>query len=218
MENARVVESARYVARIRLDGNEGLGVVVPGHILTCAHFAPAVKIDRWNWLEVKGSTSMQEETVFFVQTLDCLLDFMVLGDNPLWQEIDSDSWLEPVEPAIKPVRPVFPGDRPAVRTPVYFFSPDGCTPIFATATLYRFSPWMVLDQPCAKGCSGGPVFTADHRLVGINQGSFQYHGAQPDQGHAIRIDQAATGWLCEELGGLDEWSVRGELIKAEEVD
>lgn len=199
----------RYVAKLNLDGNEGLGVVVPGHILTCAHFAKAVVNDRWSWLEINGSTSMQEDTVFFVQTLDCRLDFMVLGDNPLGQEIDSDSWLEPVEPGIKPVRPVFPDDQSAVTIPVYFFSPDGCTPVFAKATLYRFSLWMVLDQPCQKGCSGGPVFTADHRLIGIMQGSFRFHEAQPDKAHAIRIDQAATGWLVDELGGLDEWPVQG---------
>jgi len=215
--DSKVMDMQRYVAKLNLDGSEGLGVVVPGHILTCAHFAKAVSIDRWSWLEIKGSTSAQEETVFFAQTLDCRLDFMVLGVNPLGQEVDSDSWLEPVEPGIKPVRPVFPDDQAAVTMPVYFFSPDGCTPVFAEATLYRFSPWMLLKHPCPKGCSGGPVFTAGHRLLGIMQGTCQYHGAQPDQAHAIRIDQAASGWLVDELDGLEEWPVQGEVNKVEEI-
>ena len=50
MNDSEVKDMSRYVAKLRLDGNEGLGVVVPWHILTCAHYAPAVRIDPMNVL------------------------------------------------------------------------------------------------------------------------------------------------------------------------
>ena len=207
----------RYVVKLALDGAEGLGVAVPGHILSCAHFFKTFGVDRWIWLEVTGEIPGEDKAAYHVQTLDSLLDFMVLGENPIGQEIDGACWVVDIAPPIKPVRLAFPEGQFAVRVPVYFFAPDGKTPINAQAIIRRHSPTISLDQPVQNGCSGGPVFTADHRLIGIIQGSYKFHGARPDQGHAVRIDQAATGWLCEELGGLEEWPVQGEFIKMEEV-
>jgi hypothetical protein len=202
---------ARYVAKIRLDGKEGLGVVVPRHILTCAHYIEKVGLDRFSWLEIHGTTSMQEETVFFVQTLDCRLDFMVLGDNPLGIDLDSDSWLEPVDPEIKPYRICLPKDQFAVKIDAYFFAPDGITPVQTHATVSSSSPWISLDHPVSKGSSGGPLFTSDHRLIGIIQGTWGGCGGQAGAGSAIRIDQAATGWLFGELNGLEEWCAQGDF-------
>lgn len=213
-----IQEMRRYVVKLALDGAEGLGVAVPGHILSCAHFFKTFGVDRWIWLELKGEIPGEDKATYHVQTLDSLLDFMVLGENPIGQEIDGSDWVVDIEPRIKPVRLVFPEGQFAVRVPVYYFSPDGQTPIHAQAIIQRHSPTINLDQPGLKGCSGGPVFTADHRLIGVIQGSFTFQGAIPDQGHALRIDQAASGWLCDQLGGLEEWSVQGEFIKVEEVD
>ncbi|MEI7901765.1 MAG: hypothetical protein WCK89_16045 [bacterium] len=213
-----IQDMRRYVVKLALDGSEGLGVAVPGHILSCAHFFKTFGVDRWIWLEVAGEIPGEEKATYHVQTLDSLLDFMVIGENPIGQEIDGSCWVVDIEPPIKPVRLVFPDGQIAVKVPVYFFTPDGKTPINAQAIIYRYSPTIYLDQPVLKGCSGGPVFTADHRLIGIIQGGFQFHGAQPDQGHAVRIDHAASGWLCEVIGGLDEWPVQGEFVKVEEID
>ena len=217
MIDSEATDMSRYVAKLSLDGCEGLGVVVPWHILTCAHFAEAVKIGRLNWLEMKGTIPGCSEEVYYAQTLDCLMDFMVLGDEPLNIGLDDGGWVEPLEPPIKPVRIMLPEGQAAVRTPVYFFAADGKTPVFATAKVYQVSHTIELDRPLPKGASGGPLFTADSRLIGVMQGTFCFHGAIPDKSHAVRIDQAASGWLAEQLGGLDDWTVEGEFIKAEDL-
>lgn len=216
MIDSEATDMSRYVAKLSLGGIEGLGVVVPWHILTCAHFAEAVKIGRLNWLEIKGTIPGCSEEVYYAQTLDCLMDFMVLGDEPLNIGLDDGGWVEPLEPPIKPVRIMLPEGQAAVRTPVYFFAADGKTPVFATAKVYQNSHTIELDRPLPKGASGGPLFTADNRLIGIMQGTLYFHGSMPDIGHAVRIDQAASGWLVDRLGGLDDWTVQGEFFKAED--
>ena len=210
-------DRSRYVAKLSLDGGEGLGVVVPWHILTCAHFADAVKIDRFSCLELTGTIPGCEEAFYYAQTLDCLMDFMVLGDTPINVDLEDCCCVEPVNPPIKPVRLLFPEGQSAVKLPVFFFSPDGKTPVFATAKVYQYCHTIVLDQPLTKGSSGGPLFTVDGRLIGIMQGTFNYHGLIPDTSDAIRIDHAASGWLVEQLGGLDEWTVEGEFFTEEDL-
>lgn len=208
----------RYVAKMSLGDSEGLGVVVSGHILTCAHYFESVRIDWLNELEIKGTIPGCEEEVYYVQALDCLMDFMVLGDEPLNVGHDEGGWVEPVKPPIKPARIVFPEGRSAVRTPVYFFAPDGKTPVVAHATVYKHSHAIMLDQAVGNGGTGGPVFTADHRLVGIIHGRFHYGGSCPDEGVAVRIDQAANGWLMDRLGGVDEWRVQGDFFQVPASD
>ncbi len=209
-------ETRRYVVHLSLDGMSGLGVVVPGHILTCAHFFATVGVDHWIWLEVVGEISGEDKCVYYVQTLDSLMDFMVLGDNPLEQDVDSGSLIENIDPPLKPVRLVFSEKEARVTIPVYYYAPDGTTPIHTIATVHRDSPSIALDHSVDKGSSGSPLFTANHKLIGIVLGQFKWGGVQPVQGHAIRIDQAATGWLCDELGGFDEHRIRSEVAKGEE--
>lgn len=213
MSDRTADDRARYVVKLNLNGIEGLGVVIPWHILTCAHFWETVKIDWLSCLELIGTIPGCEESVYYVQMLDGLMDFMVLGNEPLNVGLDDDGWVDPVEPPIKPVRIVFPKGQTAVRIPVYFFAPDGKTTIAAHAKVYKHSHIIMLDQVDGNGGIGSPVFTADHRLVGIMQGRFSYGDSRLDEGVAVRIDKAANGWLVDELGGLDEWMVKGDFLK-----
>ena len=212
-----IQDMQRYVARLNLDGCEGLGVVVPRHILTCAHFAYAVTAGPENYFGLTGTIPGYQKTFYSYKTLDSRLDFMVLGDNPFNVGINEGGCVESVKPPIKPVRLLFPEGQSAVKMPVFFFAPDGKTPVFATARVYRHFCTIELDQPLPNHGEGGPLFTADGRLIGIMQTTFKYRGIIANISYAIRIDQAATGWLVDRLGGLDEWTVQGEFFKKEDV-
>jgi len=199
-------DMSRYVVRLTLDQASGLGVIARDHILTCAHFFRGCAVDRFRLLAleaaIQGEASPSE---YFVQTLDCLLDFMVLGHQPIGQEVGADPQfgLEEIEPHIKPVRLVFPnGWRSGIQIPVYYFAPDGKTPISATAVVYPNAPTIRLYGQIEKGCSGGPVFTADHHLIGIINGAIDSGSDLSREVHALRLDLAATGWLCAELDGF----------------
>ena len=196
---------SRYVVELQTDNGKGLGVVVRDHILTCAHLFDIIKGSRELMLSVtatiRGETKPSD---YYVQTLDCLLDFMVLGYNPVFQEITSDAQfgLEEIEPCLNPVALVFPDGLNDATIPVYFFLPDGQTPVQATATVSRHSPDIFIDAISQAGCSGGPIFTADHHLIGIFQARYSVAGKGLNESHAIRIDLAATEWLRRDLGGF----------------
>ncbi len=197
-------DMSRYVATLSLNGKEGLGVVATGHILTCAHFFPGVCIDRETWFEVSGSIPDQEPAEYYVQTLDAMLDFMVLGDNPLNIALDGEAVVWEIEPDIRPVELHFPETAASVRTPVYMFTPDGKTAVHASATLYQWCHVFKVHHALDQVCSGSPVFTADHELIGIVQGRhYDINGTPWIQ--ALRIDMAASGWLRHELGGFDPY-------------
>jgi hypothetical protein len=199
------METSRYVVKLNSDTGRGLGVVVQDRILTCAHLFEIFKATRNLTLslsaEIPGEDSPSE---YFVQTLDCLLDFMVLGYNPIDHEIvgDLQFGLEQIEPPLKPASLEFPKDLNRVQLPVYFFAHDGTTVIHANATISRHSPTICIEAKSEPGCSGGPIFTADHRLIGILQGGRKLDGDEEHTTRATRIDLAATEWLRRELGGF----------------
>jgi hypothetical protein len=70
----------------------------------------------------------------------------------------------------------------------------------------------ILDpvEPLNKGCSGGPVFTEDHQLIGIVQGHFHDKG-QTLWIKCLRIDFAATGWLRQEMGGFEKYRLENSV-------
>lgn len=200
---------SRYVVKLSTEGATGLGVITGDHILTCAHYYEYIKASVYGHFmyvdcQVRGDDGTYE---YFVQTADGPLDFMVLGQNPIGHEIDNDKarplFTFEIAPEIKPVRLVPSPDAAAcIELPVYFFAPDGKTVIPTTATLRPYSANITLaTDEVRKGCSGGPLFTADHQLLGIIQGSFS---AAKNTGRASRIDLLASGWLCQKLGDLDD--------------
>lgn len=207
----------RYIVRISYDGGTGLGVVCGEHILTCAHFYDVFKVD----LLLTGSLqvevpALQETGEFWVQTIDAALDFMVLGDQPLNHEVIEDSRspeLSEIEPAIRPARLVFPPESGPVTLPGYFFAPDGVTRVDTILRIHPCSHGItVIGNDVVKGSSGGPIFTADHHLIGIVQAMLHAAPILPNSGHGTRLDMAATGWLCHQLGGLDEYCATGTKV------
>ena len=206
----------RYVVQLESDIGRGLGVVVRDHILTCAHLFGVFKGTRGVMLSLKATIPEDGRTSeYFVQTLDCLLDFMVLGYSPIFQEIvgDLQIGLEEIEPHIIPQELVFPEGVDHVDIPVYFFLPDGKTPVHAEARISRHSPLIHVDAASLAGCSGGPVFTADHHLIGILLGGRKLEGQETEITHAVRIDLAATEWFRREVGGLQPLNL-GRYVSA----
>ncbi len=203
-----------YVARLRSKIKYGLGVVVNGHILSCAHLFHYFSVDKFQCLEIHCRIPGEKAAIYYVQSLDCMLDFMVLGESPISMEANLGTASVPeMYPEIRPAQLVFPDHVDQVTFQAYFYEPDGRTVNHTTATVYRGSSALHLDHEVHTGSSGGPVFTKDHRLVGIMQG---YCGDDTVQlyGVAVRIDQAATGWLRENIGGFER--LRLEEIAVEE--
>ncbi len=196
---------SRYVVQLESDIGRGLGVVVRDHILTCAHLFDVFKGTRGLMLSLKATIPECETTSeYFVQTLDCLLDFMVLGYSPIHQEIvgDLQFGLEQIEPHLSPKELVFLDGAEPATVPIYFFLPDGHTPVQGQARIFRHSPLIHIDAASQAGCSGGPVFTADHHLIGILLGSRKLDGQETEITHAVRIDLAATEWFRREVCGF----------------
>jgi hypothetical protein len=199
-------DMSRYVAALSLNGKAGLGVVTTGHILTCAHYFQGVCVDRESWFEVSGSIPEQEPAEYYVQTLDPMLDFMVVGDNPLNIGTGDEAVVWEIMPDIKPVDLLFPAKFDCCRIPVYLFAPDGKTAVQADATLYKWCHVFKVHHAMEPICVGGPVFTADHELIGIVQRRHRDINGTPWI-QALRIDMAATGWLRHEMGGFQPYQL-----------
>ena len=200
------MDMTQYVAKIEgSDGEKGLGVVAGDFILTCAHYYDVFKADRFLMqsysVELPRGAGKSE---YWVVTVDPVMDFMVLGMQPLNHKIEGDACvsLEDFDPAITPVRIEFAGDLTGARVRGYFYSPDGVTRNDVEFNLRKGVHAFHLSPPIGwPGCSGGPVFTSDDQLVGIMQGLFNAQGKILDA-VACRIDLAATGWLAQRYNGF----------------
>lgn len=79
-----------YVAHLLISGHPFcLGVVVYRHILTCGHILSYFSVDKSNPLKVNCIVPCEEPTEYYAQSIDCSLDFMVLGEEPLYTEIEN---------------------------------------------------------------------------------------------------------------------------------
>ncbi len=203
----------RYVVKISTEIGNCLGVATGCHILTCAHLRKWC-VDRLAATTLDAVSDYWDDPVeSYIQTLDCCMDFIVLGDSPLRICIeDGDApatSFEEIVPHLIPSRLVFPNGVDEACIPGFFFAPDGHTRIDCMLSVSRGSPNISMEAcESLPGCSGGPIFTTENHLIGILQGALHPWGAEgvqsAESSSGTRIDMAATGWFVEEIGGLRE--------------
>jgi hypothetical protein len=127
------------------------------------------------------------------------MDFMALSENGIHVSgdcapSDNASYLfgfPPTQP--KPIRPAmlqFSENQANAKLPGFFFSPDGQTVHHVELKMFRDDPIITYESnDMIPGCSGGPIFTEDFHLIGINtNGRKAYKGEPHGEGVGKRID------------------------------
>ena len=175
----------------------GLGVIVDGRILTCAHHrADLGHGPLWTDLyRVQRIHDGQEGT--FAAWLATSMDFMVLDDQPMGFGIeDGDLFAGAVDvtdcsTTLHPAKLDFSNPSRGKTMAGFFFAPDGSTRHHIEFSLYDTEPMIDFSTDHAvPGTSGGPVFLEDGTLIGLVLGQLQA-GAPSATGRALRIDLAA---------------------------
>lgn len=186
---------------------EGLGVLCGQWIFTCAHYFESLscEIEALQWLETWRICDETKGT--FAVLYASTMDFMILAPDSMTVESSEaggteSSWdviqaAEELHEALRPTEVVFQNGSAAVKLPGFFFGPDGKTRHHAEFALSRNSGFITFhSNDAVKGCSGGPLFTEDFKLIGIytNSGNYPLEG---DLRHCIgrRIDQCMPRFL-----------------------
>jgi hypothetical protein len=175
----------------------GLGVISGNFVLTCAHHRTSTSLmcDP-SFYHVRRIADDQSGTLCAYASSS--IDFMALSWDGLMISFEGgeplDGWIisdMSDHPTPTPTMWSFTAPGGSHHTRGFFFSPDGNTRNDVEMTLHDGAPWIEFDSTAAvKGCSGGPLFTSDHRLVGIFS-SIRRSGTVVTGGLAVRIDLAA---------------------------
>lgn len=189
-----------------------LGIIAERFIITCAHHLPAIGIGIFTEaaFEVRRIHETRKRSLF--QYSASSHDLMVISDQMPEEAVeggiddadraDWELWTpedEEGRPRLMPVA-VAAGTTDPVRTPGYFFAPDGRTPVAVEFKPSRTWPFLHMDIPAGfalKGCSGGPLMTADHKLIGIVIGAYRGHETQA---RAVQIDLVLPEFVKSRMG------------------
>ena len=191
------------IVSLRPEGDQGLralGTLCGKHIFTCAHmfnYLPVSLIETglFDVCRTEGGPSGT-----FAMLLATTMDFMILAPDglnlglseggPTSSAFDvADTW-EERHPHIKPTSVRFESGVSAVELPGFFFGPDGKTIHKTVFTIFRDSEQVsYFSNEMVPGCSGGPLFTEDLHLIGVNT-NFSNMPNRSGQRHAVgrRID------------------------------
>ena len=198
------------------DGATGMGIISGEFIFTCSHVADgletATDIKDAALFEVRRLHDGAEGTLAMYVVSNT--DFMALAPDGLFVNM---SECGPTESAfdvlldedgeynaIRPSRLEFPEGRNGITgLPGFFFSPDGQTVHEVDLALSKKGIQVRYESnDMVKGCSGGPIFTRDLHLVGVNANMGpNFPGIDRQDCLGRRIDLCCPMFLYQEI----EW-------------
>jgi hypothetical protein len=193
---------------------EALGVLCGKWIFTCAHYFESLRlyflqddlIEVWRAADgTQGNFAVLHASSmdFMILAPDGMIVVSSEDDGPTQSSWDviysaSDAGLP-----LKPCEITFLGDADKASVEGFFFGPDGKTIHQTTFELVKHSALITFHSNDAiKGCSGGPLFTSDGKLVGIYTNSSEHlmeNGLRHCIGRRIdlcipRLFQAVISW------------------------
>lgn len=157
----------------------GLGILCGERIFTCAHYRDSLPTGIAE-LHIYPVTRVCDGfKADFAMNFTTNLDLMVLAPNTLHFACGEDEGptssayelMYLYEESRSPLRPAsivfFSGVRSASVKGV-FFAPDGKTLCPAEFQIHEDSPTITFySKEMVKGCSGGPLITDDHKIIGV---------------------------------------------------
>ena len=206
----------KRIVNVRGMDGVGLGIIAYPFLITCAHVNngyPSVLSGNQFLVEAEKVWSKASIQLPIV-SVDCGFDLMILGESP--RDLISDEeevgersiFLEGSDDDIENIRPakfIFSKGKNSAKFKGYFFLQDG-------ATKFETEFWVSIGSPIIQfqvehqfdyhGCSGGPIFSRDGKLVGIVQQVHTLAGKTVSQG--TRLDLCLSNWILGHYEKLDE--------------
>ena len=166
----------------------GLGILCGEIIFTCTHLHDSLPIRYSDTCFFNVTRACDNEKGVFAMLVGTTLDLMVLAPNGMHAALSEDggptssSWdvvclyAESHDP-LTPAAISFPPNSNSAVVPGFFFAPDGKTLIRAQFHLEKYSELIKFDSNRKfQGCSGGPLFTEDLKLIGIATNQLNFPG------------------------------------------
>jgi hypothetical protein len=173
----------KQVVRVDRPGNRGYGLGIFCHnsvILTCAHLMMGLKEPMLESEALFNIYSPHFESPLFISkasSADYCLDFMALCDMNFtgtgsaiewWDE--NPHYVDLSDETPIPHQIVFEKthrELPFTVIDGYFYDNDGLTPIDCEINISRIGFMLRINKHANEGSSGSPIFTIDHKLIGI---------------------------------------------------